>query len=1090
MPNSKRSPWTNCSIAGMLGFFLMTGRRNQRTSTSASRSESVTENVASNDLNNSREIQFHNRLQQDRGNTTEEQTGRYMPLNTDNDDTKANDNPLRQISVRQWIIAAAVLIAVPVVAYLGTFYLYPYVEDLIEGESPIARVLTEYGVDEEAETQLLTIRRGDLVNSVAVNGTLEYANRERLSFATAGTVDLIEVEVGDFVTEGEVLMSLDDEAAVAAQQHLQNASVALQDAETALEDLLRPDQKSISDATLKVAMAQQDATTAEDALANLVDPSATEIAEAELEVAKAKAAVDEATEKLSGMQSPTPADIENAKLAVAEAEKTLNDLTGELTDLTGLDGGTFSNAELAVAEATKARDDAVEAYKNAMTIDKAALNRAELDVAKAKLALVEAESANTNAEVALHNAVQNAGNDIIRKKLEIAKADSDLAAAVLAAADAREAYADALKPFDEDEVEDLRTKIAEAEEDIEVAENQLRRFEIQTEAETRTLSFELYDARNIYRNAFYMWLGMDISKYEWNSSPEEIFADIGKSPEELLAPLPLYGSLDPRRGRDPTIYVVDDPDTPWDEVVTTNWSQFFGDELRFDCEDDDQSINQICVNQDFNGAWDDLLVKTEAYDTAMLANTQQFDNIEDAIDNARSQLEDLEEQLQEALTPTDDETRQDLFAKTEVAYYTLVDAQNNRETLLEELERLEPELESRRQEAEQTLAVARETAVSASHDLADAQEALAELQAGSSDEDLRIAAATARKAETDLAQAIQNLALLRQLESPELIVLNQKIDAADAERKLKIEELNTLVNGDDIQIALAKSELAVAQQDLADKLTALENLFSPDQVDVQLARQGLVVANADLAVAETDLKSLVNPDPATVALRRAEVASAREELDTAHAATEGTQIIAPFDGIVADLQVEEGQSVNKDAIAVVMADPSVVEISGTVDEVDVLFLQVGDPASIELEALGDEALEGRISDIAAFGESEQGVVTYPVTIQTEQQSGTQLPEGLSAVAEVVIREQTNKLLVPIQALFGSVNEPILLVSTDDDTLEPRNVTLGISDDFWTVIEDGVSEGETILMTVVGADTSQFGGFGAVRAFAGGGPPRR
>ena len=166
-----------------------------------------------------------------------------------------------------------------------------------------------------------------------------------------------------------------------------------------------------------------------------------------------------------------------------------------------------------------------------------------------------------------------------------------------------------------------------------------------------------------------------------------------------------------------------------------------------------------------------------------------------------------------------------------------------------------------------------------------------------------------------------------------------------------------------------------------------------------------------------------------------------------------------------------------------------MEISGTVDEVDVLFLQVGDSASIELEALGDEALIGRISDIAAFGESNQGVVTYPVTIQTEQPTGAQLPEGLSAVAEVVIREQSNRLLVPIQALFGSVNDPILLIPTSDGTLVPRNVTLGISDDFWTVIEDGVvGEGETILMTVVGSDTSQFGGFRAVAGFGGG--PRR
>ena len=239
------------------------------------------------------------------------------------------------------------------------------------------------------------------------------------------------------------------------------------------------------------------------------------------------------------------------------------------------------------------------------------------------------------------------------------------------------------------------------------------------------------------------------------------------------------------------------------------------------------------------------------------------------------------------------------------------------------------------------------------------------------------------------------------------------------------------------------------------------------------------------------MNTLINPDPATVALRRAEIETAREELTAARAAIEGTQIIAPFDAVIANISVEEGQAANLNNPAITIADPSIVEISGAVDEVDVLFLQVGDAASVELEALGDEPLVGSISDIAAFGESNQGVVTYPRNHPDRTTPAeTQLPEGLSAVAEVVIREQTDQLLVPIQALFGSVNQPILLISKSDGTLEPRNVTLGISDDFWTVIEDGVSEGETILMIVVGSDTSQFGGLGGgFRAIAGGGPPR-
>ena len=1072
----------------MLGFFIVSGRRNRRDRIGdyddggTPKTQPVPAIDAS--TGSSHSVRHTVANEEDRLGDPIPQ----MSSNADDSVSQTAGNPLSQITRGQWIIAVVVLIAVPVIAYLGTFYLYPYAQDFVEGESPIDAVLAEYGVDEEAETQLLTIRRGDLVNSVSVNGTLEYSNRERLSFGTSGTIDAIEIEVGDFVSEGEVLMSLDDEAIVAAEQMLQNASVALQDAEDSLEELVNPDDKAISDATLNVLNALQKLTDAEEALKDLLEPSDADLVAAELDLAKARSELDTAEENLSKHLEPTEVELTNAELAVAEAEKALSDLINEHTDLIAEDNAAIRAAELVVAEADQARAAAVEAYEEILSIDEAAVNQAELDLEKANLALSEAEQAIVDAEYELRDAVENVGSETTAKKLEIAQAEASVAKAKLDLTNAQEALTEAEKPFDDDEVADLRKEIAEARNDIKVAEDQLRRIEIETGAEVRRLEFDLYEARGEYQNVFFKWLGMDISGYEWLLSPDEIFADIGGSLEDLLDTNHDTAAL-ARHNSTSSDWAVDDPQTPWDEFVVATWTTFFLSELRFDCSEEDADISSECVNVEFDDAWDDLLTKTEAYQTANLANSQQFDNTQDALENAKSSLADLEEQLEEALTPATEDEIFDLFAKQEVAYYVHADAQNKLDTLLQELEELEPELEARRIKASISLDVAKEAFDVAVDDVLNAKEHLADLQAGPDELEISITFSKARKAESDLEEAIRDLEALRDLESPRITVVDQQIRVAQADLEDKIETLEDLIEGDEVAIDLARTEYLAAQENLVEKVKALDDLKSPDPADVELARQEVVVAKADLAVIDADLDSLINPDPATVALRRAEVATAREELATAIAATEGTQIIAPFDGVIAEIPVGEGQIANPNTPAIVIADPSIVEISGTVDEVDVLFLQVDDVASIELEALGDEALIGRISDIAAFGESNQGVVTYPVTIQTEQPAGTQLPEGLSAVAEVVIREQTSQLLVPIQALFGSVNEPILLISKSDGTLESRNVTLGISDDFWTVIEDGVSEGETILMTVVGADTSQFGGFGAIRAVAGGGPPR-
>ena len=58
------------------------------------------------------------------------------------------------------------------------------------------------------------------------------------------------------------------------------------------------------------------------------------------------------------------------------------------------------------------------------------------------------------------------------------------------------------------------------------------------------------------------------------------------------------------------------------------------------------------------------------------------------------------------------------------------------------------------------------------------------------------------------------------------------------------------------------------------------------------------------------------------------------------------------------VNVEVGQQVNANTAAIEIADPSVVEVSGSVDEIDVLYLQTGAEAIVSLEALGSQTLRG------------------------------------------------------------------------------------------------------------------------------------
>ena len=90
-----------------------------------------------------------------------------------------------------------------------------------------------------------------------------------------------------------------------------------------------------------------------------------------------------------------------------------------------------------------------------------------------------------------------------------------------------------------------------------------------------------------------------------------------------------------------------------------------------------------------------------------------------------------------------------------------------------------------------------------------------------------------------------------------------------------------------------------------------------------------------------------------------------------------------------------------------------------------------------MEALGTQTLQGTVFSIANAGTSQQGVVTYPVTIRVETSAADQLPEGLSATAQVIIREQTDSVLIPLQALYGSVQAPTVRVVSGENVIEGR-----------------------------------------------------
>ena len=376
------------------------------------------------------------------------------------------------------------------------------------------------------------------------------------------------------------------------------------------------------------------------------------------------------------------------------------------------------------------------------------------------------------------------------------------------------------------------------------------------------------------------------------------------------------------------------------------------------------------------------------------------------------------------------------------------------ETALAEAEERLVELEQGPDSLERQALEARSQAIVANREVVDRD--LAELELPAVDpQELALREARIVLAEATLNQAIADLAELME-------------DLAVTPDSLEL-ELNTQ------QLELAQATLAQHWEDYNQLLE--DRSVQAEPLEVSLRMQQIVLAEAAVVEAEESLVQLleeqgVPPDPLEVALAEQKIVAARVRLTTAEAELESAVIAAPIGGYISVINVEQGDSVEARAAILEIVDPTIVEVDGIVDEIDVLLVEVGTSAEVSLDALPGVILNGLVTEIADEAQNQQGVVTYPIRIRMEVPEGIRPRAGLSAVANIVLREERNVLLLPQQALYGSFDQPVVRILTDFGVTE-QPVELGSSDDFWVAVKAGLSEGDQIILEGAEVGSGEF-----------------
>jgi len=171
-----------------------------------------------------------------------------------------------------------------------------------------------------------------------------------------------------------------------------------------------------------------------------------------------------------------------------------------------------------------------------------------------------------------------------------------------------------------------------------------------------------------------------------------------------------------------------------------------------------------------------------------------------------------------------------------------------------------------------------------------------------------------------------------------------------------------------------------------------------------------------------------------------------------------TILTAPMDGVISSLKIKKGERVAGNSFSLgtemmTVADMSLLEVRVDVGENDIVKINIGDSADVEVDAYNNRKFKGIVTKIASSTKTSiassvsNDVTNYKVRIGLDNSSYQDLASvtfpfrpGMSASAEIRTRKVENVLSVPIAAVNARVK------GSDKSMEEKRNEEKAIKDE--------------------------------------------
>ena len=199
--------------------------------------------------------------------------------------------------------------------------------------------------------------------------------------------------------------------------------------------------------------------------------------------------------------------------------------------------------------------------------------------------------------------------------------------------------------------------------------------------------------------------------------------------------------------------------------------------------------------------------------------------------------------------------------------------------------------------------------------------------------------------------------------------------------------------------------------------------------------------------------------------------------------TNGKYLTAPYDCVLVSSELPNTEEVCTTSHYVEVQSIDSLAMNLSISESEVSKVEVGDTVDITITST-EEKFTGHITQISEVGNYSSSGSYFDAVVTFENNGNLKI--GMSATCNIIIEKAENVLSVPNNAVQTSDEGNYVIIVNDDGTTQNVTIEKGISNDSYTEVKSGVTEGMTVQVSETEESSSSRGGFGGMD-FPGGFP---